>query len=404
MRKYFFDKRPKEIVKNILHLPLVVMLWIFLESIRLNRDIFVVNLGYKGRITHYITNMELSLRTANSKRQRYLMIFVNPMGTPNHAVRNLYSRYSFIVDSQSPNIVRRSFQIFSVLFRERFSLELPDWQEVWKLEPATTLNQTEIEYGKSLLKKMGVPEQKEFVCLGVKDGAYYATIHPKNGFGQDLAHQVFDSRNVDIKNYLPVANKLALQDIYTIRMGSVVSAPLTANRSPKVIDYAVEFRTELGDLALGALCKFFINGTTGSHIFAAMFNKPCVHADCYIESDFKAKRNRSSQLPNSIMILRRYKTLNQKELSFHTIFQLGKDLAHDNFLLANGIIPIPNTSEEINDAVFELLQELREKSTRRAEYESLQDRFYQNFSPQIPWRDFNMSISEKFLQTYMHLL
>lgn len=404
MRKYFFDKRPKEIVKNILHLPLVVILWIFLESLRLNRDVFVVNLGYKGRITHYIFGMEMNLRVANSKNQRYLMIFVNPVGTPNKAVRDLYSRYCFIVDSRSPNIVRRSFQIFSVLLKERFSLELPDWQEVWKLEPATTLNETEIEYGKSLLKKMGVPEQNDFVCLGVKDGAYYATIHPKNGYGQDLAHEVNDSKNVDIKNYLPVANKLALQDIYTIRMGSVVSAPLTANRSPKVIDYAVEFRTELGDLVLGALCKFFITGATGSYIFAAIYNKPIVNTDYYFESDFNAIRGRLVIHPNTIMIPRRYKTLSQDELSFQTIIQLGKDLTHDKRLLAGGIVPVPNTSEEINEVVFELLQELRKQSLRRADYEGLQDNFFNNFSPPILWRDFNISISEKFLQRYMHLL
>jgi len=404
MWKYFRDKGPQEIVKNILHLPLVFLLWIFLEILRLNRHVFVVNLGYKGRITHYIQKMEMNLRVANSKNQRYLMIFVNPVGTPNNAVRDLYRRYSIIVDSRWPNTVRRPFQIFSVLFRERFSLELPDYLEVWKLEPATTLNETEIEYGKSLLKKMGVPDQKEFVCLGVKDGAYYATIHPKNGFGQDLAHEVIDSRNVDIKNYLPVANKLALQDIYTIRMGSVVSAPLTANRSPKVIDYAFEFRTELGDLALGALCKFFITGATGSHIFAAIYNKPIAYSDIYFENDFNSGFRRLDQLPNSILIPRRYKTVNDIEIGFKQIIQRGKELTHDRRLLAEGLVPIPNTQDEISDLVFELVQKLEKNHSKTKCYENLQDNFYNNFSPPIPWRDLNISISERFLRKYVHLI
>lgn len=404
MWKYFRDKGPQEIVKNILHLPLVFLLWIFLEILRLNRHVFVVNLGYKGRITHYIYAMEMNLRVANSTKQRFIMIFVNPVGTPNNAVRDLYRRYSIIIDSRLPNIVRRTFQIFSVLFRRRFSLELPGWHEIWKLEPATALNKAEIEYGRTLLKEMGIPEQREFVCLGVKDGSYYATIHPENDYGQDLRHQLSDSTNVDIDNYLPIANQLAEIDIYTVRMGSVVSSPLKADRSPKVIDYAFDFRTELGDLALGALCKFFINGMTGSHVFAAIYNKPSVVADFFFENDFNSRITQFDRTPNSIWIIRRYRTINDIELDFKQIIQRGKELTDDRRLLAEGLVPIPNTPDEISDLVFELIQELGKNHSKTKYYENLQDNFYNNFSPPIPWRDFNISISERFLQKHVHLI
>lgn len=187
------------------------------------------------------------------------MIFVMPAATPNESVRTIYRRYALIIDSHFPKVVRSAFGFLSVLLKRRFTPYLMQHHLLWPLAPATALNKNEIEFGKGLMKKLGIPDGKQYVCLGVKEAAYYASVTPESGYGQDLSHQAKDSRNVDIANYMLAATELANMGIYVVRIGSVVSAPLPKDRHPMIIDYATEARSELGDVVLGENCKFTIN-------------------------------------------------------------------------------------------------------------------------------------------------
>jgi hypothetical protein len=258
MLKYFKGRSVGYVVKHMAVLPFALLVWLAIEIMNPFRPVFIVGLSYKGRITHYMVPMELHLRNANQLNKKYLMIFVMPAATPNEAVRTVYRRYSIIIDSHFPNFMRRTFSILAELLKSRFTPELPNWQDLWQLEPATTLTNDELKFGEELLEKLGIPKGAQYVCLGVKEAAYYASITPDRGYGQDLRHQGTDSKNVNIENYMAAATYLAQQGIYVVRMGSVVGAPLPKERHPMIIDYATTHRSELGDITLGAGCKLDI--------------------------------------------------------------------------------------------------------------------------------------------------
>ena len=405
MRKYFRGRSVSYVLQFFLAAPLALIIWLGIEIINIFQPVYIVGLSYKGRISHYLGPMELHLRQANQSERKYLMIFVMPAATPNGAVRTIYRRHSLIVDSHYPQIFRSAFGMVSVLLKDRFSPVLLGPQLLWSLDPATTLNQAEVEFGKKLLKQLGVPVGAEYVCLGVKEAAYYASITPDAGYGQDLRHQAIDSRNVNIENYMLAATHLAELGIYVVRIGSVVSAPLPKDRHPLIIDYATEARSELGDVVLGANCKFFICGATGSFLFAASNNRPIVYTDHYFENNNKDPIYRFDQLPHSVLINRMYQDISGTLLSFKTIIDKNIELTKDPALAKMGVTPIPNSPSEILGAVSELNQRIDNNFDHTVAEDSLQNKFYRNFHPPFPWREYAlMRVANSFLRKYQDLL
>ena len=405
MRKYFRGRSVGYVLRFVLAAPLALIIWIGIEIINIFRPVYLISLSYKGRISHYLRPMELHLRQANQSERKYLMIFVMPTATPNQAVRTIYRRYSLIIDSLFPQLFRRAFGMVSVLLKDRFSPVLLRPQILWSLDPATTLNKAEVEFGKKLMKQLGIPDGAEYVCLGVKDAAYYASIVPDAGYGQDLRHQAIDSRNVNIENYILAATHLADLGIYVVRVGSVVSAPLPKDRHPMIIDYANEARSELGDVVLGANCKFFICGATGSFLFAASNNRPLVYTDHYFENSNKDPIYRFDQLPHSVLINRMYRDKSGNLLSFKTIIDQNKELTVDSKLEQLGIIPIPNSPTEILGAVSEMNQRIDNNFDHTTAEDSLQHKYYDNFHPPFPWHEYAlMRVADSFLRKYQDLL
>ncbi len=349
MGKYFRGRSFAYVLRFALATPLALIIWIGIEIINIFRPIYIVGLSYKGRITQYMAPMELNLRQANISQKKYLMIFVMPAATPNEAVRTLYRRHSLIIDSHFPKILRSAFGFLAVLLKRRFTPQLLQHHLLWQLEPATELNKIEIEFGKSLINQLGIPDGKHYVCIGVKEAAYYANITPDAGYGQDMRHQAIDSRNIKIANYMLAATHLAELGIYVVRIGSVVSAPLPKDRHPMIIDYATEARSELGDVVLGANCKFTINAATGVWVFSAARNRPIVNCDQYELGYLGDMLQQGSPSLWTMRILINIQTLGL--VMFSEMALGGQKWADDKVLASLGLEPIPNTPEEILAAV-----------------------------------------------------
>ena len=331
------------------------------------------------------------------------MIFVMPAATPNEAVRTIYRRYALIIDSHYPKIIRFAFGMLPVLLKRHLTPELKDLVQLWQLEPATSLTDEELKFGDSLRQQLGIPEDAQYVCLGVKEAAYYALITPESGYGQDLTHQANDSRNVDIANYMLAATHLANLGIYVLRVGSVVNAPLPKNRNPMIIDYATTARSELGDIVLGTQCKFFICGCTGSFIFAAAQNRPIVHCDQYElgqHLDFQSLGARN------IAILRLLQVKESSNLTrFSEMAVGGQKWADDQLLTSLGLEPVPNTPEEILNAVIEMNDWVDGKLVLSEHDEELQTKFYNCYPPETRLeKNPLVRISPSFLRKYSDLL
>ena len=403
MRKYFRGRSVGYVLRFVLAAPLALIIWLGIEIINVFRPVYIVGLSYKGRITQYLAPMELHLRQANFSQKKYLMIFVMPAATPNEAVRTIYRRHSLIVDSHFPKLIRSAFGMVSELLKHRYTPELSAHHLLWALEPATTLNKAENVFGKILMRQLGIPDGAEFVCLGVKDARYYASITSEAGYGQDLRHQANDSRNVNIANYILAATHLAELGIYVVRVGSVVSAPLPKDRHPMIIDYATEARSELGDVVLGAQCKFAINAATGSWVFFSARNKPIACTDTY-EFGFKADQlqvMRQGLFTFTLLKIRQ----NSQLVKFEQRAIGGQKWADDKLLNQLGLEPIPNTPEEILDVVIEMNDWIDGKLVLSDFDEELQTKFYNCYPLETRLgKNPKVKISPSFLRKYQDLL
>ena len=403
MLKYIRGRSFGYIFRFVLAAPLALVFWLCIEITHIFRPVYIVGLSYKGRITQFMAPMELHLRNANQLNKKYKMIFVMPAATPNEAVRTIYRRYALIIDSHFPKIIRFVFGILSVILKRRFTPELTDWAHLWQLNPATTLTDDELKFGDELRQSLGIPKDAQYVCLGVKEAAYYATIVPESGYGQDMSHQAKDSRNVDITNYMLAATHLADLGIYVVRVGSVVTAPLPEDRHKFIIDYATEARSELGDVVLGAYCKFLINGISGYWVFTSARNKPNIVGDIY-ELGFPG--DVLTLNGQSILVLRLlHQNYDSQLIPFAEIATAGKEWADDKLLTSLGLEPVPNTPEEILNAVIEMNDWVDGKLELSEHDEELQTKFYNCYPPETRLeKNPLVRISPSFLRKYSDLL
>ena len=402
MLKYLRGRSFGYIFRFVLAAPLALFIWLAIEIINIFRPVYIVGLSYKGRITQYMAPMELHLRNANQLNKKYKMIFVMPAATPNEAVRTIYRRYALIIDSHFPNLIRRSFAILAQILKTRFTPELPTWNTLWELEPATKLSKNELEFGSNLRKQLGIPDGAQYVCLSVKDGAYYTSITPERGYGQDIRHQAHDSRNPKMSSYLETATYLAQKNLYVLRMGSIVSDPLPTIRHKNIIDYAFDHRSELGDLVLYRNCLFELNGTAGTFVFAASFNVPIVQCDEY-EIDAQSQTNHP--IPAILMLSLIKESVSGRLLSIREILSLGKAGRHDAHIKQLGLERLNNSPDEILSGVKELENFVLGQNTLNHDDKLLQRKFYNCYNTSLdPDSQRLVTISPSFLRKYQDLL
>ena len=70
MLKYFRGRSFGYIFRFVLAAPLALLIWLVIEIVNIFRPVYIVGLSYKGRITQYMTPMELHLRLANQTKKR----------------------------------------------------------------------------------------------------------------------------------------------------------------------------------------------------------------------------------------------------------------------------------------------------------------------------------------------
>lgn len=144
--------------------------------------------------------------------------------------------------------------------------------------PHLSFTAKEEQFGQEGLRKIGIPEGNPFVCFTARDSSYlYKTLPSGN-------RDYHKYRNSDINTYIPATEELTRLGYFTVRMGAILEKRLNAT-NPRIIDYAVNSRTDFFDIYLGAKCQFFISSTTGIYAIAEIFRRPVAWVD-YIPLEF----------------------------------------------------------------------------------------------------------------------
>jgi putative glycosyltransferase (TIGR04372 family) len=221
-------------------------------------------------------------------------------------------------------------------------------------------NKIETNKGKFFLKSVGVNENSKFVCVYVRDKAYFG-YKPASNY-----------RNSDIDNFIPAIKYLLSENYFVFRMGSKVEKELKIN-NPNFFDYATNgMRTEFLDIFLGTNCYFCITTGSGFDGIPVSARRPTVLASFAPLNYFWSYNSKN------IFIFKHYVNFqSNKKLSIREIFDSGvsQSLNAEEFLL-KGVKLEENSSKEILDVTVEMNLRLKQKwkETKKSKY--LSDSFF----------------------------
>ncbi len=211
------------------------------------------------------------------------------------------------------------------------------WYKFQNLKPLFhfSLSASDIERGKQLRNKFGIPESAPIVTLHVRESGYLGDSH---------AH-----RNASIENYIPAINYLINEGFYIVRFGDK-SMKRFVNSPPQLID--APFHPEYTDFVepyFSAVSKFAIGCGSGPDMIAIGFGTPVLFVNVVmVAAMFGSERD--LYVPRKIYShkLRRYLTHEEFILSPAVNF------FEDRLFQEAGVEHRENSPEEILMAVKEM--------------------------------------------------
>lgn len=252
-------------------------------------------------------------------------------------------------------------------------------------------------YGRAEMRRIGIPHGAGFVCFHTRDSAYLNSIHPGNDFSYH------DYRDAKIADFIPAAEELTRRGYFAVRMGAVVREKLdTAN--PRIIDYAVRYRTDFLDLYLGGKCSFFILVPSGIAEIPRIFRRPIVWTNWVFLLPPVGLWN-----PGDLVILKKFRLRGENRfLTFREALKVGITSSWGTADFAKaGIELVENTPEEIKDAAVEMEERLKGSWRESREDAQLQELFLSLLKDEASaWRNTALRgrVGAKFLRENQCLL
>lgn len=257
--------------------------------------------------------------------------------------------------------------------------------------PLIEMKQEDVENGREILRKLGLPKGAWFVSFNCRESGYYS---PE-------ALQATSGRNADINNL-----ELALQEViqrggWCIRMGSSLMQPLPKRLAqyPQIIDYPKSpWVSDTMDVFLASNCRFFLGNNSGITTLAGVFGVPCVLTNVIPFGQL-------SVFPKDLAIFKLHRSkVTQQWLPFTECLQsyLSVSIAAADYEELQ-IELIENTAGEIRDVTLQMLEELDGKERLQEDVE-----FQQRFRNIM--NSFNLShgsparVGLEFLKKYEELL
>lgn len=379
--------------KFILTLPIAFAL----ITIRPFKEIYLVML-LSSRIGHFSENTELMLLSQYEEifSGKNWYFFFEEKIVCNTQLSKMWKRVLPVIPF--PRICYEVDRTMSLLLGKKYQnnpvkayqscLLVRDHQNLLetKEKPYIYFTQDELDTAKRKLSKLGVEKGKPFVCLLVRDAGYLDKRNP----GKRL-YRHHDCRNADIINYRKMALFLAEKNYAVFRMGKHVEKKFGIDH-PNIIDYANHSeQCDLLDIYLPAHCDFMISTSTGLDGIAQIFRRPLLFTDLLpIFNQLQFWHPSVMYIPKKI----RYKDTDnvlsfkalEKEL---TILKLNMQ----DTLMEKNMEIIPNTPEEILDAVSEMEERVKNIWTETTEDEHFQKRYLLDCFPStIIYDEFRFSL------------
>jgi putative glycosyltransferase (TIGR04372 family) len=360
---------------KIYKLPFYILAIFSVLVIRMIKPWFLVRVGLlnSSRIGHFAANTELYLceRSAgiNIPNRRYMDIFFLEYET-------LCNRQLLIMWKRKLRIWPTSF--FAPIFRINRLLPNAQLHEVFfhsagrdvynlydQFPAHLSFTTEEVARGESCMLAMGLPMDKPFICLIVRDNAYHS-----NSF-----YAYHSYRDSDINNFVLAAEACAELGYYVIRMGAKVNASMRSAH-PKIIDYANNgSRSDFMDIFLGANCHFAISTGTGWDAIPEIFRRPVVYVN------FVPVGHLCTFRTSTLSIVKHHLDVKGAfEINLREIFSRGVGFCmRSSDYEAKDVELVENTPEEIRDVAIEMVERLAGSWKPQQDDEHLQKLFWEGF-------------------------
>ena len=351
------------------------------------------------RIGHYCLDTELYLcqKDAGAFSPRTFDIFYHDGVISNQQLKKMWDRTLRVWSFASPldRVSRRlpgaqahvvPIQVWSGFNQDMHSL-------VGLTSPHLSFTLEEEQRGCQAVCDLGIPESTPFVCFHARDSSYLDTTIPENRWNYH------SYRDAQIQNFVPAMKALVDRGNCTVRMGAVVSEPLSTN-DPGIIDYAARYRTEFLDIFLCARCRFFLGSHTGLFTVAASFRRPLALVNVI------PVEMATTWGPKDLFIPKKMWSRDQgRFLTFREVFDSGVAGFHHSDLYAkSGIEPVENTPEEITALALEMDNRLAGTWESTQADEELQASFWSVFKTKNYHGPVVSRIGAEFLQQNQELL
>ncbi len=341
-----------DIVIRILSLLLFPFLYTVLFLIKPFKKIKIGFL-FNRRLGHLAVNTDWFLRNQKLKQENdnyyYLFFAYKPA---NEQLVKMFQRELNIINNEWLSKLFSPIGFFNTQFSQPLLIDgSSEAFEFSNIDSLLTFTKEENNLGKSELLKMGIKENDWYVCIFARDDRY-----SKEEF-HNIDHSSTDHRNGDIDSYTSAVKYIIEQGGFVIRMGYKVSKRF-GYQHKKVIDYAVDYRSDFMDIYLAANCRLFIGTSAGGSDVHYVFDTPFVGVnfvpigtapygknDIYIPKSLQYKKT-GKTVPFEVQI----KTMKDQIVSFG----ISPEDTIDNY----GMELIDNTPDQILNVVKERMDRL----------------------------------------------
>jgi putative glycosyltransferase (TIGR04372 family) len=254
-----------------------------------------------------------------------------------------------------------------------------------------SLSDPERQECEAQLRRMGIPEGAEFVCLHVRTSEYLREWF-RDSAGGFSYHNYRDS---DINDYTAAVRLLNECGIYVLRLGAASNLSELAYTSPLYIDYAREYRSEMMDVFLSLHCRFMISTGSGIDTIPWYYGIPLLIVN-YHPIPFAMPDHPWFMLITKKLFCKKL----GRNLSLMEQVELGGGFYRSQHIEARGLEIIDNTPEEILTVTKEMLDLLEGRWTPTPEYTRKLELIHvagQYLSLLQAKRPFTLRFGEKFL-------
>ncbi len=357
-------------------IPFVPIAMVVLPLIRLIRPWILIRWG--GIVTHalghFALNTELYLcerdRQVNRPKQKYVDLpFLPDLPVCNAQLLKMWKRVINTYPASPLEAIEWVNNVVPGGAAHNIGANVHNDRDILNLmagtKPHLSFTDEEEERGRRFLESLGIKDGTPYICLNVRDAAYY------NAVGMQNARHAF--RDSSIENYVLAAEALVDRGFVVLRMGREVETPLVSARK-KIVDYAYrQMGDEFMDVYLGANCYMCLSTGSGFDAIPAIFRRPVSYVNL-----LPIEAPASSQTYHVYLGKAHLDVKTGKQLSF-------REIVDRNFVygisteayLKNGISLKENSPEEILDVAIETIERMQGTWIPDPVGERLQDKFRQ---------------------------